>query len=327
MRRRWAGAVSLPAVSLAAILSGCSAGSTGEAPAAAGPARREQTGGGLPGFAGSEACRDCHSEAHEAWAGSGHARTVHPPTDTESRLLEGALLCGRQDARYVLGERHARRFLVPSESRPDQHVMLPCRYETGSGEWSSLHESDWQTIVWEKECGACHTTGFSSEGFTYRDLGVGCESCHGARARHGDFSTAERMVRFESLSAREEVTVCASCHLQGGTSRRSGLHFASNYEAGGDLFSDYQFDWASLDAPASDRGPIDVHQKLLIRDHVAGGGPARWPELRCTTCHAAHTFESSRHTAVARSDYCLTCHEAGSFRLKEYDQSCNVCEF
>ena len=281
-------------------------------------------GPGLAGYEGSDLCIACHASQHQEWAGSLHARTVHPPTEAEVRLLSRALLCGGEDPLYVLGEKHSRRFMVASLAEPGRHLLLPCRYDTGTAEWVSLHENDWKSLTWEKSCGACHTAGFSSDSFSFREMGVGCEACHGPASRHASYKTRGMMISFSRLKAGEEVVICASCHLQGGSSRATGLNFARNYQAGDDLFADYAFDWASLEEPAApDSSPIDRHQKLLIRDVVTAGRE----DLRCTSCHEFHGMRHARHEKLARQAFCHLCHDAGDFKLRQYDQSCNVCEF
>ena len=282
---------------------------------------------GLPGYQGSARCMQCHLSQHREWEGSLHARTVHRPSEPESVMLRQALLCEQEQAAYVLGEKHSRRFMVPSPLEPGRHVLLPCRYDVGPAEWVSLHESDWSKLTWERECGACHSVGFSSDTFSMKEMGVGCESCHGPDSRHGTHTSAARMTVFAKLPAKDEITICASCHLQGGRSASTGLNYARNYEPGADLFADYKFDWATLDRPvtAADN-PIDVHQKLLIRDTVTTG-PGSRGELRCTSCHEFHRMGHAKHEKLARQEFCHLCHEAADFKLKEYDQSCNVCEF
>jgi len=288
------------------------------------PGAGAHAGAGLTGYAGSQRCMQCHPIQGREWKESLHARTVHPPSESERELLSRALLCGEEEAVYVLGERHSRRFMTPSPSEPGRHVLLPCRYDVGPAEWVGLHEGDWKTLTWEKGCGACHSVGFSSADFSLKEMGVGCESCHGPDQRHGNHTAGAGMLAFRSLSPKEEVTVCASCHLQGGKSASTGLNYARDYQAGGDLFSDYQFDWSALDKPATEAdNPIDVHQKLLIRDAVTRGRD----DLRCTSCHEFHAMGHAKHQKLARQEFCHLCHERTDFRLKEYSQSCNVCEF
>src|SRR5262245_55597419 len=68
--------------------------------------------GGRPGYEGSEVCATCHETEFRQWKRSAHAQTVHPPSDSEKELLSRALLCGDEDTEFVLGEHHARRFMV-----------------------------------------------------------------------------------------------------------------------------------------------------------------------------------------------------------------------
>lgn len=327
--RRLAVRGAVPALAIA-LLSGCSSQPAAPTSSGAIPAGAVEAGASRRGYAGSASCRECHEGVWDSWDSSLHARTVHEPTDHETQLLARALLCEGLPARYVLGEKHSRRFLVPSESETGTHVLLPCRYDVGPAAWVSLHESDWKNLSWERGCGGCHSTGFSSASLRYKDMSVGCEACHGPSSRHGDFGGPGGMAGFEKarVTAREEVTVCASCHLQGGRSRSSGLSFAADYEPGRDLFTDYEFDWSSLDSVAGEvSNPIDIHQKLLIRDQAGPESRGAYGDLRCTSCHAAHAFEHDGHVSLDRQEYCYLCHARTDFSVKEYDQSCNVCEF
>ncbi|HET6373886.1 MAG TPA: multiheme c-type cytochrome [Candidatus Polarisedimenticolia bacterium] len=316
------------AFALSALAGGCGGGAGSPAAPGAQPAR--SASGPLPGYDGSDSCKSCHAAQYASWQGSTHARTVHTPSDAEKRLLGQSLLCNDYDAKYVLGERHARRFLVESEQEPGRHVMLPCRYDIAPAEWSRLHESDWKTLTWERSCGACHTTGFSSDSLAFHEIRVGCEACHGPANRHAGFGRRGEMIKIGALTARDEVLLCAACHLQGGTSRSTGLSFAYNHEPGGDLLADYRFDWTTLEGQREETdNPIDIHQKLLIREFAVGGQAegAGAPTLRCTSCHEAHMMGHVKHAALPREEFCYLCHAREGFKVKEYSQACNVCEF
>ncbi len=293
---------------------------------AAAPVAAEAAPGGLAGYEGSESCGSCHAAEMASWKGTPHARTVHEATDVEKQLLARSLLCGDRDAELVLGERHSRRYLVDAEGRPGMHLLLPCRYDVGEAEWVNLHETDWQEQTFEKGCGGCHATGFSSDDFTSRELRVGCEACHGPGARHGAHDGPGGMISFAAIEPAREAGICAACHLQGGKSRATGLSYPRNVAAGEDLFADYVFDWGSLDTKPGDNGnPIDIHQKILIRDLVKGGAGSGG--LRCTACHSIHGSGHEKHASLDRRDFCYLCHEKEGFSVKEYNQSCNVCEF
>ena len=67
---------------------------------------------------------------------------------------------------------------------------------------------------------------------------------------------------------------------------------------------------------------LDAHQKLLVKEVVFDGTS----ELRCTSCHQLHGLSHDKHSELPKQEFCFNCHEI-DFSLKEYSQSCNVCEF
>ena len=67
-------------------------------------------------------------------------------------------------------------------------------------------------------------------------------------------------------------------------------------------------------------GKTAADQKETIRAHLQGS------DVKCTSCHTLHTLDHAKHTSAPKSDLCFRCHES-DFRLKEYQQSCAVCEF
>ena len=270
-------------------------------------------------WAGSAACATCHPAVAEEWSASWHARTVRPASSDELEQLAGVLACADLEASTVLGGRHELRWLAEDDTVPygsGRWLALPCGWDRGDDAPTVHHPEEWRSRPWEKSCAACHVTGFRGPGERWAEPGVGCEACHGPGAEHARSGDPSKVVTFPTS---DEVTVCASCHLQGARSLRTGEHVPDRYLPGRDLFDDWSFDWASLDA---DGPPLDVHQKSLVRDHQAGTAGT----LRCTSCHAMHSLGHERHAAVPRGALCDRCHEP-DLKLKEYEQSCAVCEF
>jgi hypothetical protein len=243
--------------------------------------------------------------------------------DDEERLAS-LIPCSDLDVTHVLGERHHVRFL---EERPDaawgegRWLALPCGWSVHDKALQLHHQDTWQSRPFESTCAPCHVTG-QAAGWSFAELGVGCESCHGPGSRHVASPARLNIFGFSGRSAAEEVSTCAACHLQGGVSRRTGRSFPDGYTPGADLFADYVFDWSKLDT-ADTVEAIDIHQKLLIRNVIVDGDAS----LRCTSCHELHEMTHERHREQARQDYCLTCHQPETYTLKEYRQSCPVCEF
>jgi hypothetical protein len=270
-------------------------------------------------WAGSAACAGCHPAVAAEWSASWHARTVRPASTDDLEQLAGLLDCGDLDATAVLGGRHELRWLVEDDGTPfgaGRWLALPCGWDAGDDAPTTHHEDAWRTRPFEQTCAACHVTGFRGAEGGWAEPGVGCEACHGPGAEHARTGDPARIVTFP---AADEVTVCASCHLQGATSARTGRHVPDRYVPGRPLFDDWTFDWATLDPGGP---PLDVHQKALIRSHREGA--AGMPV--CTSCHAMHSLGHDRHAAVPRGAVCDGCHEP-DLKLKEYEQSCAVCEF
>jgi predicted CXXCH cytochrome family protein len=271
-------------------------------------------------WVGSAACAACHAEESKQWAASWHHQTVRAATPEDRDQLSGFLACSDLDAGYVMGGRHETRWLTEDTANPwgsARWQALPCGISKGDDGPTLHHPEDWQTRPWETDCAGCHVTGFRGPKEGFLEPGVGCESCHGPGAEHAKSGDPKLIVSFPST---DEVTVCASCHLQGATSARTGLHVPDAFVPGRPLFDDWKFDWSKLDMTAS---PVDVHQKELIREHATGGPSS---DLKCTSCHSMHGLNHEKHATVAPSSICFRCHEP-DMKLKEYQQSCDVCEF
>ncbi len=275
-------------------------------------------------FVGTAKCLSCHDEDAPDWKDSRHASTLRPASMDDEDRLANLVPCSDMGVQKVLGGVHQLRFLVEEPGTDwgkGRLLLLPCAWNAATKSLEMRHAEDWRTLPFETSCAHCHVTDQAKD-WSYHEASIGCEACHAAGSAHAEDPTAQNTWSFKGRTAAEEVTVCASCHLQGGKSKRTGRNFPDGYVPGGSLFDDFEFDWASLDnAPVEEA--IDMHQKKLIRDIVVNGEQG----LRCTSCHEMHGMKHEKHEKLPRQAFCDTCHEPGSNKLKEYRQSCPVCEF
>lgn len=282
-------------------------------------------------YYGSQFCLGCHYPAYQEWSESAHHRTVREPTEKELERLRANIFCAGIEPDWVLGGTHHLRFLLdkPNAEGEPRTFVLPCSYNVHAAEWELLNFENWDQLEWQGRCQACHVTGLRHDvekgAFAFAEQGVGCESCHGPGSRHGGFADKGDMVAFGSskkaAGTAAETMVCASCHLQGGASRTTGFPYAHNYTPGDDLLADLAFDWKEVED--AEKNPIDVHQKLMIKQVLIDGKT----DLSCTSCHSFHAVKHEKHKTLPRSDYCFTCHLPDSFKVREYRQGCNVCQF
>ena len=272
---------------------------------------------------GSAACSACHAAQSAEWTASAHATTVRAAAVEDEDKLASMIPCSEMEVTHVLGKRHHLRYL---QERPTvawgqgRFLALPCGWDVGGKQVEMHHADDWRQLPWETSCAACHVTGYRKD-HSFLEPGVGCERCHGPGSLHVKAPSRTTIVSYAGTSAAQEVTTCASCHLQGGTSMRTRQKYPDGFLPGGNLFDDYVFDWKGLDAHDTSQA-LDVHQKLIVRRVTVDHDDS----LRCTSCHALHSLSHEKHEALPRQDFCGTCHES-DMKLKEYRQSCPVCEF
>lgn len=177
-----------------------------------------------PGYAGAEACAECHATVNHAWAESHHSRTMQPATNQSVKgdfaqshlLLHGSTyalqhrenhfyiteseLSGKpweHRIEYTLGDRRFQHYLT---TLPDGRILLlPPTWNVLRKKWDfdldigNPEESFVDPIqIWNKTCYSCHVSqgqkNFELESrryrTTWRDLGINCESCHGPGSEH-----------------------------------------------------------------------------------------------------------------------------------------------
>jgi hypothetical protein len=142
-------------------------------------------------------------------------------------------------------------------------------------------------------CFGCHSTGLPSlgEDFAIRpaELGVRCESCHGAGRRHseliaqGELGAARSVIGNPSrLEASAQMEFCGQCHRPP----------ASDGVA---------IDWS--DAWNVRHQPVYLTRSRCFQESAGG--------LTCKSCHDPHE-PLRRNDAAFYNEKCVTCHSAAS---------------
>ena len=158
---------------------------------------------------------------------------------------------------------------------------------------------------WNAMCATCHTTDYKknynpktdSYDSTYRELGVGCDSCHGPMQDH----VTARLAGDDNDPAVGRMTndnyfnTCGACHA-----RRTELTGAFQP---GDAFLDH-FDPTIPDLSDIFYADGQVREEdfefiPFMLSYMHGQG------VRCTDCHSAHTGK----LIATGNDLCLRCHK------------------
>jgi predicted CXXCH cytochrome family protein len=281
-------------------------------------------------FAGSTRCGSCHHEEHAAWAGSLHAaaaREARPGTVAavfNGRRVEGRSVQAtvRADgtalvfdvaerphpytADLVLGRAAVEQFLAPFPGGRWQAV--PLAWDAVAREWFDVFPEAPDAGSWthwtgpgataNAQCLDCHVTGYQ-KGFdaarntyrtTWRELGVGCEACHGPGAAHAGGGAVD-----PAATRAPSDLACLPCHAL-----RVPLAGASEPAAdAGDRFDVELLESDAYWADGQLRGEAFEWTSFRMSRMAAAG-------VRCIDCH-------DPHAAALRAEgnaLCLRCHAA-----------------
>jgi len=248
---------------------------------------------------------------------------------------------------YTLGFSPLQQYLV--ETGDGRLQALPFAWDNrerkdGGQRWFHLYPKEdvapnnplfWTRPIhnWNHMCGDCHTTGFSknfSDGkfdSRWSETGNGCESCHGAGSVHIEArQTSRKDAATEAAIAalrkpKGQIDQCGACHARrvrlADTSSTGGFEtmletWRPQLPVDGLYFVDGQirdevFEIGSfLQSRMAAEGVLctDCHDPHTARLKAEGNN-------LCTQCHAAETFDSSRHhfhVPGTPGAQCVDCH-------------------
>ncbi|MBO8126165.1 MAG: ammonia-forming cytochrome c nitrite reductase subunit c552 [Firmicutes bacterium] len=180
-------------------------------------------------YAGSQACRMCHSTQYNEWKDTVHGRFVvdaaENPEAVPGEYEHWSNLLGfdKEDVRFVLLSKPG--FLTTSELvgqkgtfgvPADDYPILWGAWDFAKNEWEIEAESYNNGTPWLSVCAGCHVTGLQVPTEATPDVarsfvegGITCENCHGPAKAHVENPTKVKPV--VDVSAVN----CGQCHERG----------------------------------------------------------------------------------------------------------------
>ncbi len=209
--------------------------------------------------------------------------------------------------------------------------------------------------AFDNNCAGCHFTGFSLAGnandgwnakavpdfngaFDYDgdgradEINTGCESCHGPGSEHLELQPrGSAIVSLSLLTPNRQLQVCGACHSRpkgiGGGGTDAPLNVDNQMPAPGIRRAEFaEFHTSRVDGAASKFWPSGDskahHQQFsdLIRSKKYRNP---YNLMTCATCHDPHgsnEFDAQMRFDPDTNDGCLTCHDRGSFVLRDHVQ-------
>jgi len=267
-------------------------------------------------FVGSDECMKCHERIFSNWKGTLHAKMMQDAKKDPSGILAdftvptAPKVFKKEDILYTIGFQWRQRYLTKVG---DEYFILPAQFNIAEGKWEETPEDKkWKERPWFKECAGCHATGVEPAKKTFKEAGIGCESCHGPGSNHVKAVPGYEIftiINPAKLTPPASAQICGSCHSAG--KDKSGKYaYPVDYKvtpgASLKLFfktvspekNPDKF-WPSKDSKVHHQQYIDWQRS----EHAKAG-------ITCFTCHSVHEREIMLfQTKQAGDELCKTCHK------------------
>ncbi len=244
----------------------------------------------VPDYVTGDECLFCHrTKVADTWQQNPHATTIRPAEDGAGSKLGPRELKAAGYGKFAL-------------RRPD---------------------GTWDNDKFANRCAGCHATAVDPKTQAFATSAVDCYACHGAAdLNHSKDTSLMWLSRKHAADPKLVTSICAQCHLRGGTSKTSGRPYANNFSAGQDLFSDFHVDLKQAANPDLNSG--DRHVYVNVRDVLENAGT-----VTCLNCHQVHGDSSQKHRRVLTGPICQECHnETGPKKaVKRYVVHSALCEY
>ncbi len=272
--------------------------------------------GGLPGYAGSDRCGECHPDVYAQWRLTPHARMLvdaaRDPFAVLATDFHGGIPFGREDIAYTVGSHWIQKYLTRIDG---VLYVLPKYWNISDRKWEPYSIWNWREQPYNVYCDGCHAVGFDPETQSFFEPGVGCESCHGPGQKHVDTGgRLSEIVNPANLPPDRAVMVCMACHTDGRDRATEKYPFPVGYKPGDDL-ADYFTDFF-MPKPKSNRwywGTVDFRERnrmwYFFQSKFYSSTRA------CEVCGFDRGISQKAERYMSRTEYCGTCHK---FRFEKF---------
>jgi predicted CXXCH cytochrome family protein len=268
-------------------------------------------------YVGSKACEKCHQKVYKEYKKTLHSQMIKDVKENPRAIIgdfeskSDIRTFKKEDVLYTIGNQWKQRYIT---KKGDELYILPAQYNLNTGKWKPYHAKDWDKRPWLKKCGQCHVTGLNYEKRTFKEPGVGCESCHGPGLEHIQSKKpaqfAKNIVNPATLAVGLQVQICGSCHTRG--KDPSGVHgYPKGFKPGESLLNKYNTISKNNKKKFWPNGHSKGHHQQYLdwqdSTHAKEG-------VTCVSCHTVHSTGSATRyqTRLPGNKLCLNCHTPSS---------------
>jgi DmsE family decaheme c-type cytochrome len=179
-----------------------------------------------------------------------------------------------------------------------------------------------EEYVGDDTCAVCHDTQHQTYADTPHGRGAdprsptgqrGCESCHGAGARHvEDPENVSPPVTFDASDPDAASTACTACHNRGEHALWDGSQHESRGVSCVSCHGVHTFKSETMQLQAANQTALcaSCHRDKVSKLDRSGHMPVREGKMECTSCHNVHGATNVRLLRAGDSiaEACTSCH-------------------
>jgi len=298
-----------------------------EASAAEAPAVAAKAGP----YAGSAACRRCHTDIYDRWAKTLMANVVRDPREHPDAILPDfskanpLLTFTKDDIAFVYGSKWKQRYF---KKVGDDYFPIGAQWDVTHKMWrpyKAAKGSDWWTVFFPDDnmqrptgqlCDGCHSVNYDVQTKKVTEWNVGCEACHGPGEDHVKNAVASNILNPARMNHVAANDVCIQCHSQGQPKVKpiNGKYYdwPVGYRAGLKLSDFWTLEEHKLGEQSfTHYGDGTAHKnRMQGNDYVTSLMYTHG--VNCSTCHDVHGTENDGILRKPATELCLDCHAAGS---------------
>jgi predicted CXXCH cytochrome family protein len=276
------------------------------------------------GFVGSQVCAGCHDKIASTWKTTPHSMVINKVTGPNDPIIVGDW--GTKPDFTVKAPDGTTMTVNDLGTLKKENIMLThgvlwkqryvysdwevqkFQWNIADNYWAPYHYTDAKGPNWKEKCSNCHVTGFQHEDYSWAELSIGCEACHGPGERHVKAKGERRANTIYNpvkLPWHLASDICGQCHTRG-KSPDNKYDYPMGYQVGKRLvpsmFSIVSYDNRSAWWPS---GAVKQHRQQypewMTSQHYKAG-------ISCTDCHTSHSAANRFSTRISGNNLCLGCH-------------------
>jgi predicted CXXCH cytochrome family protein len=284
-----------------------------------------------PTYAGSAACKSCHSEIYARWEKTPMANVVRDPKQHPEAILpdlskpDPVVTFKKDDIAFVYGSVWKQRYFTRVGN---DYFPLPAQWDVTHKIWRPYFvaaNTDWWTKYYPADnlkrptgplCDGCHSVNYNIQTKTPAEWNVGCERCHGPGSDHVDRPSRDTILNPARMSPVAANDICIQCHSQGQPLQKplNGVYYdwPVGYEPGKNLRDYWQLEDHKLGETTFTHFADGTAHKNRMQGNDFVQSVMYERGVTCFSCHDVHGTENSRQLIKPASVMCLECHGANS---------------